>query len=258
MTESFGPLARLRETPVDPEAETHITRAIYRATPIERTDPRASEPLVDATDYGVEGRNHYAHAHNAPYYAPAPGAIDRILVRRGVAERLARVNSRLAEAGLALFVYDGWRPNDVQRYFYEVWTPRALRTRDPTLEGAALEAAVSRYWAAPTTDESAPAPHATGGAVDLTLRWRDGEPLWMGTLFDDPCPASHPRAFETPAQGVSFTHEEARANRRLLYWLMREADFAINPTEWWHFSHGDQMWARLTNATAAFYGATTP
>jgi D-alanyl-D-alanine dipeptidase len=47
---------------------------------------------------------------------------------------------------------------------------------------------------------------------------------------------------------------EARSNRRLLYWLMTEGGFASNPNEWWHFSWGDQMWARLSGAEAAFFG----
>jgi D-alanyl-D-alanine dipeptidase len=37
---------------------------------------------------------------------------------------------------------------------------------------------------------------------------------------------------------------------------MIEAGFAANPTEWWHFSFGDQMWAKLTGADAALYGGT--
>ena len=36
-----------------------------------------------------------------------------------------------------------------------------------------------------SADENSPAPHATGAAVDLTLKWKDGETLWMGSLFDD-------------------------------------------------------------------------
>ena len=49
--------------------------------------------------------------------------------------------------------------------------------------------------------------------------------------------------------------EEARANRRLLHWLMTEEGFAGHPDEWWHFSWGDQMWAALTGAPHAHYGA---
>ena len=60
-----------------------------------------------------------------------------------------------------------------------------MQRRDPGLSGARLTEEVERYWSAPSADENSPAPHATGAAVDLTLKWKDGETLWMGSLFDD-------------------------------------------------------------------------
>ena len=95
------------------------------------------------------------------------------------------------------------------------------------------------------------------GAFDLTLVWEDGEPLFMGGLFDDASAVSHTDRFEGPgpAADFSFSAEEARANRRLLFWVMTEAGFVNYPDEWWHYSWGDQMWAALTGAPAAFYAA---
>ena len=55
-----------------------------------------------------------------------------------------------------------------------------------------------------------------------------------------------------------MSDEEARTNRRLLYWVMTEAGFANNPTEWWHYSWGDQLWARLMGRPHAHYGACIP
>ena len=76
----------------------------------------------------------------------------------------------------------------------------------------------------------------------------------MGSLFDDASTLAHTAHFESMSDTFSFSNEEARANRRLLYWLMRDTGFASNPTEWWHFSFGDQMWAQATGAPAALYG----
>jgi D-alanyl-D-alanine dipeptidase len=133
--------------------------------------------------------------------------------------------------------------------------PRELQRRDPALTGAHLTEEVERYWAAPSTDENSPAPHATGAAVDLTLRWKDGETLWMGSLFDDVTPLAGRDRFEALApDNFSFSDQEARANRRLLHWLMTEEGFAGHPEEWWHFSWGDQMWAAFTGAGEAHYG----
>jgi D-alanyl-D-alanine dipeptidase len=111
------------------------------------------------------------------------------------------------------------------------------------------------YWAAPSVGDKAPSPHSTGGAIDLIIRWKGGDPLWMGSLFDDASAIANTAYFEGAAAGASFSFSagEARANRRLLYWLMVDAGFASNPREWWHFSYGDQMWAQLTGAPAALY-----
>src|SRR6202044_446661 len=108
-----------------------------------------------------------------------------LLLRRSVAQRLGKVNARLGEAGLELYVFDAWRPRAVQVYFHDVWMPQEVRRRKPELEGAALVREVERYWARPTVNASSPAPHATGSAIDLSIRWKKGELLWMGSLFDD-------------------------------------------------------------------------
>jgi D-alanyl-D-alanine dipeptidase len=35
---------------------------------------------------------------------------------------------------------------------------------------------------------------------------------------------------------------------------MTDAGFANYPNEWWHFSWGDQMWAKMAGERAAHYG----
>lgn len=246
----FASLTPYRETPIPPPK----TARGYRALPIKFDGAENGEPLVRAADYGVAGRNYYAASRNPPYYAAVPGAIDDIVVREGVAHKLAGINAKLAQADLELFLFDGWRPQAVQAYFHDVWLPAEIRRRKPGISEFELIAEVETYWSAPTIDKNGPSPHATGGAVDLTIRWRDGEQLWMGSLFDDASPLAHTPRFESQVAEFSFSDDEARANRRLLYWLMVEAGFASNPTEWWHFSYGDQMWAKLLGKPEAVYG----
>jgi D-alanyl-D-alanine dipeptidase len=248
------PFADLRARPMPALAPARARRLEARGVAIDRDAPAFKEPLVPAEDFGLKGRNYYAHARNPPYWAQAPGARDALLLRRGAAERLQEVNGRLGREGLELFLYDAWRPRAVQAHFHDVWVPRELGRRRPDLTGAALANEVARYWAAPSADAAHPAPHATGGAVDLTLIWRDGAAIFMGSLFDDPSAISHTDRFERDETEVSFSAEEARANRRILYWAMTEAGFANHPNEWWHYSYGDQMWAALTGAPMALYG----
>ena len=254
----FGDLNELRSRPLPSLESIRVKKQRYRDLPIGQSAPEHSEKLTRASDYSVEGRNYYAHARNPPYYAIAAGSIDALLVRESVAAKLSLVNARIKKQGLKLFLYDAWRPRAVQAYFHDVWMPQELRARRPALSEAEIAEEVSRYWAAPSETALRPAPHATGGAVDITLVWDDGAPLWMGSLFDDATALAHTDRFENDADEMSFSNEEARANRRLLYWLMREAGFANHPEEWWHYCYGDQMWAVLTGAPAAFYAAIEP
>jgi zinc D-Ala-D-Ala dipeptidase len=253
----FGELQLLRTRPLPGLNPLRITQQGYRDWPIDDTGSANSEQLLPAGRFGVCGRNHYAHDANPPYWARAEGAVDALLVREGVGVRLAAVDARLKPRGLKLFLYDAWRPLAVQAYFHDVWMPAELRRRRPELEGAALTAEVERYWAAPSQGPGRPAPHATGGAVDLTIALADGTPLFMGSVFDDVTELAHLDRFEAD-DGFSYSHEEARANRRLLFWLMTEAGFSSHPNEWWHFSYGDQMWAAKTGAPAALYGLAEP
>ncbi|MGE3141946.1 MAG: M15 family metallopeptidase, partial [Hyphomonadaceae bacterium] len=173
----FGDLEKLRRQPIPPFESLTNSKKSYRDWPLNESAPLYAEALVPAADFGLLGRNHYVHDMNPPYWAAAPGAIDALLLRPGVGERLAQVDSRLCAQGLCLFLYDAWRPRAVQAYFYEQWAPRQIAQRRPDLHGAALLAEVGKYWAAPTDDPRRPAPHATGAAIDLTIRRTDGEAL---------------------------------------------------------------------------------
>jgi len=73
--------------------------------------------------------------------------------------------------------------------------------------------------------------HSRGVAVDLTLANHTGEPLDMGTGFDDmTVQSSHGRT------DVSLL---AQRNRALLLGLMAASGFVHNATEWWHYNLPD-------------------
>ena len=61
---------------------------------------------------------------------------------------------------------------------------------------------------------------------------------------------------------LNKSEETIKRNRRAFYWIMRgalspdgDSGLQCNPTEWWHWSHGDQLWAALEQAPYAFYTA---
>ena len=251
----FGALETLRSRPIPDQATARKRKINFRARNIDRTNTYYLEELVDLRDLGIAGENYYHTPRNPPYWRRIAGATPKLLVRRSVGDTLVRVNAILGVAELELYVFDAWRPAAVQVYFHDVWMPAELRTRNPALSDRSLVEEVERYWAAPSVDENSPAPHATGAALDLTIRWTGSDQLWMGSIFDDVTELAHRDRFENESPSdPSYSDEEARANRRLLHWVMSDAGFAGHPDEWWHFSWGDQLWSALSDAPTAHYG----
>lgn len=168
----------------------------------------ADEPLVPVADVspGVRFDIRYATPDNftgVPLYPTAD-----CLLRLSVAERLGRVQTRLAADGLGLLVFDGYRPLSVQRRMWEL-------VPDP------------RYVADPRKGSR----HNRGAAVDVTLVDAAGNRLEMPTDYDDFSLAAH-RDFD----GAT---ETATANRARLEAAMAAEGFVGLSTEWWHFDAED-------------------
>lgn len=197
------------------------------------------EPLVEVTDIGDRVR-----AEPRYHQMGLPGAHERCVVREGVAQALARVARRLP-AGLTLLVWDGWRAFETQQALYDTWVDELVGAHpDWSSDRIAVEAA--RYVTPPSADPTCPAPHLTGGAVDLTLADTAGRPLDLGTDFD---------AFEPAAGALAFEKVPgtARDLRRALFWAMAGEGFTAYVEEWWHYDLGDQFWGAI-RGTPARYG----
>lgn len=242
-------------------AQVRSAKSGYRNHPIEAYT-EYDEPLVDIEQYEIRGANYYFQEHNPPYNHRVSGSIPSLYVRTSVAEKLAQVNDTLSQEGYELFVHDAWRPAAVQHYFHTHWFPQEIKQSHPDWSLSQIEEEVSRYWAHgpqrdADIDPESPPPHATGGAVDLTLKQINGDIVFMGSAFDEASTISFTDALEARNESpIKFL-------RRMLYWNMRQAGFVNNPTEWWHYSYGDQMWAKLkaseTDTTVkAIYGAIIP
>lgn len=213
--------------------------AAWRSVPIDPVD----EPLVPVADI-------HARIHDDPQYFRwgLPGTHSQNWVRAGVAQRLARVADRLPDA-LTLVVWDGWRSFATQEALYTTWRGQ-LATDHPDWSSDRLDQEAARYVSVPSAEPDRPAPHITGGAVDLTLADATGTPLDMGTAFD---------AFVPEAGALALEEHSGpqRERRRLLFWAMIAEGFTAYVEEWWHFDYGDQFWASVTGC-AARYGPTTP
>jgi D-alanyl-D-alanine dipeptidase len=266
--------------PIPLRLQTAPTALDYHSVPFaELENMLAREPLVELSNYGLAGESYYARTDglNPPYYKAIPLAERKLYCRRTVAEKLRSVNESLKPYGVELFVMDAWRPVEVQRSLWQFFLDQA-RSKLHTNNAQSLKQYAGKFCSNPqdfnSEDEHTWPTHVTGGAVDLTLRrLNNGEFLFMGGVFDDASDVSYTDFFErragkpTDARAsrsvvASSSDIDACRNRRLLYWSMKNADFANYSYEWWHFDFGNQMWAKNPPASPAmvprkaFYGVT--
>lgn len=228
---------------------------------IDDSDSRFKEKLLNIKNFKISGSNHYYCNMNPPYYRRIPGSIPNLLARETVVKKLMMINSKLDKLGLEVFVFDAYRPLAVQNFFYFKWFPDYFRKKYPGMTDEWIMSRVSKYWSAGAKNlndlkKNIP-PHLTGGALDLSLRYKKTGLLFeMGSIFDDISKVAHLDYYEKKQKKglTNFTEEEALGNRRLLFHIMTDAGFAPNPNEWWHFSYGDQMWAAINQEDVAFYG----
>ncbi|MFM7360804.1 MAG: M15 family metallopeptidase [Cyanobium sp.] len=218
------------------------------------------EPLEDLPTSLLRLEPHPYQALGAPYGAGSP-----FRLRRGVIERLlaAQEDLQSQEPSLRLAIFDGWRPLAVQRFMVrhaleQECARRGLDPDHPCSELEEVRRLVGRFWAPPSEDPATPPPHSTGAAVDLTLADGEGRPLAMGGEIDALGPVSEPAHYAAPAASEPDS-EAARwhQRRQLLRDCLGRAGFAQHPNEWWHYSHGDQLWAWRTGGGAARYGGAS-
>ena len=178
--------------------------------------------------------------------AACPGLVlgeQPLFAREGVALRLNVVQEwlNLHHPGLRLRVGDAYRsPSHQARLFG--WALLVARLLHPFRSAGQVREAANRYVAAP--DTLAPAPHTTGGAVDVGLVDINGRRAYMGLFLPAATRTDYPRLNELAAR-----------NRAILCAAMRQGGFSNYPLEWWHWSYGDSGWAFRTGASVALYGA---
>jgi D-alanyl-D-alanine dipeptidase len=253
-----------------PIAKRAPTAADYHDVPVDSEDPRYREALVNAREWGLAGENYYSRTdgRNPPYRKAIDGAIRGLWCRQTIVTMLVKVNERLAEHGVELFLWDAYRPIACQRALWEFFRERARREMPEVDENKRSEHA-RRYVSDPTLfDPADPRTwpvHTTGGAIDLTLRnARTRELLDMGAAFDEMRETSHTAHFEQLLKSGAIGRDDHRLrNRRMLYWAMLEQGFTNYTYEYWHFDFGDQMYVMERKrsgrcAAAAWYGYAPP
>ncbi|MEI6528140.1 MAG: M15 family metallopeptidase [bacterium] len=238
-----------RSRPITDLSGTRQSKGSIYDIPINRHNPLHKERDVDLRKLGIAGAN-----YQFKILPTIAGAIENLFVRKTVASILLDIDRELREVGLMLYVSDAYRPIQVQRIIYwrNFWKIKKGKTK---LSDEDIRKEMSG-WITKVPPKKrlflSPPPHSTGGAVDLDIRQVDGEKLEFGKGKG----LMYPDYFEheSKQRSLSAREEEARKNRRLLYWLMTEHGFVCNPTEWWHYSIFDQMYADQMGLPAALYG----
>jgi len=129
----------------------------------------------------------------------------RAYARKPVAESLRKIQEDLKKQGLALKIFDGYRPYSATVMFYETY-------HDTT------------YVASPYKGSR----HNRGCAMDLTIiDLNTGKELPMPTEYD---------SFKKEAWPTTPVADPViRKNRKTLIDAMEKHGFKVNASEWWHF-----------------------
>ena len=141
-------------------------------------------------------------------------------VRKELIPCLEAIQADLATKGLALKIYDGYRPLPIQQKMWDL-------IRD------------ERFVSNPAVNRGR---HTRGTAVDVTLIDKRGNPVPMPSDFDE----FSPRAAVSYHGGT----EEERRNRDLLQRVMTRHGFLSYPDEWWHFDF--KGWEKFPPMSVSF------
>ena len=202
------------KAPVETEAPTSETVPTQTAPPetlppatIENTLPvPAPEDFVRVLDYIPSARQELLYATDRNFTGQVIYDFTDAYLRYGTVKKLIAVSAALAQLGLSLTIWDGFRPVSAQFRLWEVCP-------DPA------------FVANPQKGFSS---HSRGSTVAITLVDADGNELEMPTGFDD---------FSAKAdRDYSDCTETAAAHAQLLEILMEKHGFRGYFAEWWHFS----------------------
>ncbi|NUL81615.1 MAG: dipeptidase [Armatimonadetes bacterium] len=215
--------------------------------PISPAEPVTDLRRIPVVECGEPMVNYLEHCPDLVWDKPRFKYTRASYVRKAVADMLNEACRRMPN-GVRLAIAEGWRPSYIQRRMHNsviLW----LQELHPDWSEQRIKRHANRL-AAPLHPK-VPPPHSTGGAVDLFLVDEKGESLDMQSpyeMFDR-------RAFPMDAEGLS---DRARRNRAILSDALLAAGLTNYPSEYWHWSYGDQGWAYRNAKPHAIYGPVWP
>ncbi|HMO02026.1 MAG TPA: M15 family metallopeptidase [Oligoflexia bacterium] len=226
----------------------------WNSVPLVMSEKYSTDQLVelDTNTFERFSPHPYLSIESAPY----PKGVSPFSLRSTVKENLTKaaklLNELWPEAKLKIF--DCYRPLEVATFLARREARRLMSEDkdqgvfqgDPTNP---TEAEYKKYFgdprqmfAIPSDNPLTPPPHSTGAAVDLTIVSPAGVEIDFGGAVDDPPPTSFPLTYAKDGGSYDQIYDNWR---KFLLALMSKFEFARLPREWWHFSFGDQRWAKI-------------
>lgn len=209
------------QTPNEATATQEITSPPETVGTTPLTSPPATEPLPTVTEPWVEPSDqdfvrildYIPDAVIDLRYATENNFTGQIIydfsdpwLRYGTVKKLMNVQSKLAESGYKLKIWDAFRPTAAQFRLWEVCPD-------------------STYVANPHNGFSS---HSRGNTIDITIVYSNGTEVLMPTGFDD---------FSKLAdRDFSDCIKEAAENAAYLEEIMAEYGFSGYYGEWWHYT----------------------
>lgn len=209
-------LVQIREPEMEntiAQTETGETEAATVPTepPEETYPPREpeDEDFVRIVDYIPTAKVELAYATVNNFTGCRIYDFTDAFLRYGTVKKLMKVSEELAEQGMGLIIWDGFRPASAQAKLWEICP-------DPT------------FVSHPVTGKRT---HCRGNTVDISLYdLETGEELPVPTGYDN---------FSAYAdRDYSDCAPDAAANARLLENIMEKCGFTPYFAEWWHFADG--------------------
>ena len=143
---------------------------------------------------------------------------------------------------LYFVIYEAFRPRERQiELWQQIW--RDTQRSHPQANDAELTVLCDNFVANPYHIGSG---HQFGCAVDITLF--DSK---LNTECDMGCAMQE--FGQRTITNSSLITEQQRNNRQLLGKVLAMEGVINYPSEWWHFSYGDRLWAILTQQDETLY-----
>jgi hypothetical protein len=143
--------------PVPDQAGPLSLKEGYRAYPLWPDHNLNNERVVDIAEYGIAGQAYYSRP-NAATTTPVEGVKPTVYLRESMAKRLAAINTAIQQTDsvakllggeVELYVEEGLRSVEIQRYLHGTLFPRLIREQNPGISDTGLQERRNQLIASP-------------------------------------------------------------------------------------------------------------